>query len=262
MVSRGKSRKRRNMFAATSKWSYAALGLVGVFATVLVIVALTLNRAPVSGDVPTGDYAAAEVPVVEAKRTAVIIGDSYFAASAQHADPAVGDRVGDAMGWDYNNMSLGGTGYIATGYEGENKPTYVDRIRTAAATPPDILLIEGGGNDRNGHTAEEGAAALDSALGEAEGLMPATQIVVAGPLWTGSISGGDRWKEAYSSVLAAHPKVAWIDTVTAAWFPGEFLSDAADRMQFIGADLTHPNDAGAAMLSDKMAEALKAALPA
>lgn len=188
---------------------------------------------------------------------AVIVGDSHYAGNGglpPTEAPSIAERVAAGMGWQATLYTVGGTGFIATGYDGD-EPVFGEHVPDIIAARPDVVLIEGGGNDTR-----YGAARVEDAatriLAELRDGLPRADIYLLGPLYTGHSPEG----EPIAAALAAAAEAADVVHIDPdGWFPGEFYAEDGPNRRFVGDDLVHVNERGADRLVRRSVAALRKA---
>ena len=218
---------------------------------VCVVVAAILGASSAArGKVP--QYTApsdASTPTIPAPMPfAVFLGDSYTqgAGGAGVKWPAI---VGEAHGWDVDNLGLGGTGYIQTSDVNGCGRTYCGSYREAAdeiVGSPSYIFVAGGRNDLRLPAADIGAAA-DALFAELSERYPHARIFVIAP-WFDDDAPPSEMAGASAAIEAAavaHGAV-FLDT-------GEPLRDRPD---LISEDGVHPNAEGYRALAAAVAGVL------
>lgn len=198
------------------------------------------------------------------------LGDSICDGSAYNAGQGIGTwlyTVARMLGitdvWD---QARGGTGYITPG----GYAVYSDRLAAdVVAYPPDVLLIEGGYNDNAGSQSAISTAAA-SLYSAAKSALPTTQIIVVGPI-SPTATPATSITNTDSTLLTAATTAGlpYVSLVTGATYNGAgtvistqgALVTSANVGAVIGADGTHPTDAGHALLARFMLRALAPLLP-
>lgn len=241
--------RRRGLYAAGGVGVAVALSVVG-FAAV--------NAGP-STDEPTVTVpltAPEDEPTTAATAIrAVIVGDSYFGSAAPGGEP-VDAQIAAAMNWDYvGDYVLGGTGYIAKGLNDRYKafPEYAEDI---IADRPDVVVIEGGANDFQ-FGAEALRAAATEFLQELRQALPDAELVVLGPLLSGSSPEQPLFAEALESAAKA-ADATFINPDS--WFPGVYYSTSGPGREFVSEDRVHPSPAGVELLVREAVRTINAGL--
>lgn len=179
----------------------------------------------------------------------VFIGDSYTAGagSTQGAWP---DRMAPRVKWKYENLALGGTGYLR---EGANRacglaecPNYRGVIPEVVKVKPSRVVVAGGRNDvlLNQDEVRASAAAFYKELSVK---LPDAEIIALSPVWDATEPPAEL-AEIAESVRQAVTAVggSYVDI-------GQPL---AGHPELLSEDKVHPNDAG----HEALAVAAQAAL--
>lgn len=241
------SRSRSRNVSSTLVWQLLAVGAVTAVVFVLVALALRPASPPLSA---ATEWSAENLatPQVESKPALSVIGDSFTGGS--------GEDSGEAARWtalvadDFSSiqaLSEGGTGYVTSREVDGAATNYVTRSENIDPASDMVVFFGSVNDDRAGYDAVRAAA--DQAYANARSLAPEAELVVIGPAspwWPvpeGLLVARDAIRDAATAAGAR-----WVDPIDQAWFEG-----AAD---LIGADGTHPNDAGHAYLADRIRETL------
>ncbi len=165
----------------------------------------------------------------------VVIGDSY---SEGFDNTVVWPQIfADSRGYRLANLSHGGTGYVNKAFTS----TFVERIRAAEVTNPDLIIFAGSRNDIVFSPAKVKAAA-EQAFTIGRERFPDARLIAVGPIWDNSAPiDAVRAVNAAVSDAADASDVEFIDAVS-----GDFLDDP----RVIHADGIHATDAGQQVLSD------------
>ncbi len=186
----------------------------------------------------------------------VVIGDSLstgLGTSPKQAWPELLKAVPlpDKRAVEITNAAENGSGYLATGVEGD---TFRMEVQASVTPATDVILFFGSDND-TGTDPEDLKAAVTSTFDAASSLAPKATLVAIGPL--SSDEGPDQiLADVCSSVASAAQNmgVKFIDPIADHW-----LSGRADVL--LGPDREHPSAKGQKFLRDKMKRILRAALP-
>lgn len=179
--------------------------------------------------------------------TAVFLGDSYTAASSNGSDGEYVLSTAHALGWDAAALGQGGTGYVNPGQPEENEAVYLERVPGVVAIAPDIVVVQGGGNDAlvSDCAIEGPASEVFTALREQ---LPEAQIIALA-----SVPGPDVDAEAVAActdaiqAAAAPMSIPVIDPAELGW-----LTDPA-----LFADGFHLTAEGYTQLATLLAEQLR-----
>jgi acyl-CoA thioesterase-1 len=186
----------------------------------------------------------------------VVIGDSLstgLGTSPKQAWPKLlqSVRLPGNRAVEITNAAENGSGYLATGVEGD---TFGMEVQAAVTPATDVILFFGSDNDM-GADPEELKAAVASTFDAAASLAPKATLVAIGPL-----SGSEGTDQVLADVCSSDASAAqdrgvkFIDPIADQW-----LSDRADVL--LGPDGEHPSAKGQKFLRDKMKQILSAALP-
>lgn len=223
----------------------AALALVVL---VVAVMSLQPSKAPATS-VTVAPAAPAERPV-----RAVIFGDSIVDGTAASSKLlSMGNVACNDLGWACTQMGSGGTGYTTAGTLPGGKP-YTARIGPELqGYTVDVLVLEGGSNDKAASQAvlAERAAQV---LGLARRALPHAVIVFLGPYSPGPPDRITRQVNATIQQVAAAHRVPFIEQ-------DQWL-DVPNLASLISSDGFHPNTAGHAVLGHRFSKALRAAVPA
>lgn len=219
-----------------------------VMAAFLSSASATRGKAP--GYTPPSDASAPTIPAP--MPLAVFIGDSYTQGAGGNGVkwPTL---VGEARGWDVDNLGLGGTGYMKTSDVNGCGRTfcgaYSDVVDEIVGTPS-YIFVAGGRNDLS-LPLPDIAAAADALFGELRERYPQTKIFVISP-WFDDDAPPTELGAAAAAIQAAalQNKVVYLDT-------GQPLQGRPD---LISEDGVHPNADGYRALAAAVQTALDPAL--
>ena len=203
-------------------------------------------------------------PAAQAK--AVFCADSILSGTSTYGPmlfgSSVATNVGRALGWDdVWDMSIGGTGYVATS-GGNAYYTFAQRIPQIVAQNPDIVVFMGSTNDfgQSGVT-----AAVTATLRGLRDAGYAGPIVVAGVIPVSAeaatteaqVAAGvaafvDPRRSTYWIPVASDPLFPWI---TGAW-NNTLNTQSTNATLLISPDTIHPMDYGTEYLSRRLARAI------
>ena len=222
----------------------------------------TATRAAAETDRDAGAARPAPAATPEPTR-AVLLGDSWLDGRGA-SSPAVGmaNLVSSRLGWRSRNLSRPGMGYIASGRQGSG--AFASRLDEALAQDTDYVVVSGGFADyaalfkrHEGGLAQTERRALQ-VFTRIQADAPDATLVVVGPWWPGvpehAILGIEAIRDRVRAAAAAVEAV-WIDPLGGAW-----INDR-NRGRLIDAATNLPNDAGHAHLAERLAEAIRKAVP-
>lgn len=256
----GRRRKRRHpIVRGTWTTEYGGMPLWGLAASVVVMLGLGAFALVASSQQVQAEYAREPRPVPtfsyvgdeekSAPPTVLLVGDSYTYGSPMSGADFTGwpAAVGAAQGWTMAGYAEGGAGYVTPGAGGR---TYGAQIEQAIAdgVSPDLVIVEGGRNDR--FVADQVPDAASAALQAVRRAWPDAQILVVGPIWTDREPGPEMFdiRDATRSAGDAVGAV-FVDPLDARWF----MDDAA---VYVGEDRVHPNPDGQTYLGDLIVQSV------
>ena len=173
------------------------------------------------------------------------------------------NRLADYIGADDPwNVSAGGTGYITPGAY----VTFDGRKIDATSWSPNVVLIWGGYNDYFTNTAAAVGAAAATFFADVKAGVGSAEIYVAG-IWSPVSPPISQMTLADAAILASATAASlpFISPLTGNVYNaagtllgsvGPFIANSSDVTNYIGADNTHPNDAGDAHIAAKLRDAL------
>lgn len=218
----------------------AVVLLLGLAGALVVTLVLGLTRG---GQVTTHAAAAAR-PL----HSVTFIGDSWT--FGEGATPLHGYAylTGEQLGWTYQVLGVRGSGYTVPGVGGGPFGTRVDR---AAATHPDVIVVQGSLNDRAG-TVQSLTAAADATLARLRAEAgPRTRILVVGASYTpGMPDATIDWINGAIEGAAARSGLEFVNPAAENW------TDPHDPS--IWHDVFHPNDTGYQLVADHLEPLLRA----
>lgn len=225
-------------------WAVIASGLAGALVAVLALVGFgqptvrpaTAERAAVSTAAP-------------APPSVTFIGDSWTEGIGATKLRGYAVLTAEKLGWNYTVLGVGGSGYVALG----RGSTFADRIDQAVRTHPDVIVVQGGLNERHTPLAVLAPAALATLRGLRAAADPGTEILVLGASYTPGIDEGVI--HAVNTTVSAAATTVGLPFVDPA---AENWTDPADPT--IWHDWLHPNDRGHQLVADHLAALLKATL--
>lgn len=245
----GKKRKRRR--SSQSGWvrtNWKALVVLATATVTAFLVALALTNPPTAeasrAPRPLGTYGTqAPDPV-----TVAFVGDSYTGGSDMGGIGATGwpALLGASLGFhvdpDGANFSAqGGTGYLR---KGASSKTFGERIDAVIGQYPDVIVVAGGANDAEQFTPAEVEAAASAFFARIASEAPSSRVVVVGPIYPRGnvIPQSAAARDAIFRAAAANGITDLVDPLP--WFDNGAVE--------IGADRTHPTDAGHAEIARQM----------
>lgn len=147
----------------------------------------------------------------------LVLGDSYTEGyGAEPETKGWAYLIGKRLGWRVTVNGIGGTGYVNPGPR--NQGTYLQRLPGLAGRPFDLVVLQGGSNDR-----DVSYPALQSALATTveavRTTFPGTAVLLVGPATP--YGKPDRPRVLVQCVLAgyaAQQHVPFIDPIGETWF--------------------------------------------
>lgn len=217
-------------------WAVVVTGLCSA------MVAGTVVGLTTGGEQPAHAAAVPESVGTEDVRptpSVTFVGDSWTVGVGATNQRGYAARTGDVLGWDYEVLGVGGSGYTRLG----GGATFGMRIDRAVDSDADVVVVQGSLNERKGQPDLLAAAALVTLSRLRSEVDPGTQILVVGASYT------------------PDPTIDWIN---------EAIGAAADQLGLpfvnpaqenwtdpddpaIWADPNHPNDAGYQRIADRLA---------
>ncbi|MCW2699059.1 MAG: uncharacterized protein JWQ45_594 [Blastococcus sp.] len=230
-------------------WAVVASGVTGAL--------VATGIALVGVGQPAGRAAAAEQPAVtehpaagtdaQARPSVTFIGDSWTEGIGASALRGYAVLTGEELDWDYTVLGVGGSGYLAPG----RGSTFEERIGQAVRTDADIIVVQGGLNERDNEVADLAPAALATLTRLRDAAGPGTEILVLGASYTpGTDAAVIHAINTTVSAAAATAGLPFVDPAAENW------TDPADPS--IWHDPLHPNDAGYQLVAHHLASLLRA----
>jgi acyl-CoA thioesterase I len=187
---------------------------------------------------------------------AYFFGDSIMSGTGSSPQRPVMARIAAArLGWDVEVDAWGGTGFTTTG----RWPGYLERLRRpgAMAGTYDVVLVEGGTNDaRVGSSPTAIRDAVRAVVDEVRTRQPKAQIVLMGAYDPPGVVDLRR-AVADSAVrdVATELELPFFSPLSGGWHNGQ------DPRRFLHADGLHPNTTGYTVMAERLAGALRGAVP-
>lgn len=171
---------------------FLLLGLAAIATTALVVIALTYHPSPrVSADTPHALTVASPTPTPvqevispsQGRQTVVayLLGDSYSAGAGADADEGFVPVMSAELGWDTTTVSLSGGGYLNIGVDKSGPFSAKVDVAQLKAVAPDIVILQGGINDKGLDSSKERAGVADT-IKKVRSVLPKTPIAVIGLL--------------------------------------------------------------------------------
>lgn len=184
---------------------------------------------------------------------ALFFGDSLMNGTGSHPTrPVMARVVARQLGWDITVDAFGGTGYT-TGHK-RGKP-YLQRLAAPGvlATPYDVVLLEGGTNDKNADPATMHTRTTE-VVRYVRSRLPTAQIVLMGaynPM--GRKYDARRVTiDAVIRTVAVEQSLPYFSPISGRWTKGQ-------GPRFLCSDGLHPSTYGYGVMGAKLVAALRAA---
>jgi lysophospholipase L1-like esterase len=217
--------------AATAAWR--------VLAPVLLLLVL--------GGCAPGSSVRSEEPTPEEEPPSVtFVGDSWTYGSGVRSGEGYVELVTAQLGWRYDNQGIIGSGYWT---RGQGRP-YGERLTTAVAGRPDLIVVQGSLNDQAVDAETLAARALDTLDRLRDRAHPDTEILVMGASHTPATP--DATIDAINRAVGEAARAVGLPFVDPAV---ENWTDPADPD--VWDDGNHPNDTGHQQIADGLAPILE-----
>lgn len=147
----------------------------------------------------------------------LILGDSYTEGyGAEPETKGWAYLVGKPLGWTVTVNGVGGTGYVNPGPHDEG--TYLTRLPTLAGRTFDLVVVQGGSNDR-GVTYPDFSAAVAKTIEAVRAEFPGATVVLMGPATPyGKPDASRTDAQCVLAGYAVQQHLAFIDPVGETWF--------------------------------------------
>jgi lysophospholipase L1-like esterase len=211
-------------------------------AAVLLLSAYALPAATSSANAPTGGQV-----------KALFFGDSLMNGTGSRPTRPVMARVAARqLGWDITVDAFGGTGYTTGGQRGR---PYLDRLAEPGvlSTPYDVVLLEGGTNDKAAD-AETMRARTTDTVAYVRSRLPTAKIVLMGAY----NPPGKRYDarrvtiDAVIRTVAIEQQLPYFSPISGHWTKGQ-------GARFLCPDGLHPSTYGYGVMGARLAAALRQA---
>jgi lysophospholipase L1-like esterase len=225
-------------------WAVIASGLVGALLTITAVVLVPGTHSVVQS---AAAQRPAAVPAVTPSVT--FIGDSWTEGIGATALRGYADLTGQQLGWRYQVLGVGGSGYDVAG----RGSTFGERIDRAVSTHPDIIVVQGSLNERTSTPARLRPAALATLTRLRAAADPSTKILVVGASYTpGTPAATINWINGIVRDDAVEAGLTFVNPAVQEW------TNPADKR--IWADPNHPNDVGHQLIADHLEGLLRGML--
>ena len=207
----------------------------------------------VSGFALPAASSSAHAPQHSGTVKALFFGDSLMNGTGAHPTrPVMARVVARQLGWDITVDAFGGTGYT-TGHK-RGQP-YLQRLQRpgALATPYDIVLLEGGTNDKAADPATMHARTTET-VQYVRSRLPTAKIVLMGAY----NPPGRRYDarrvtiDAVIRTVAVEQSLPYFSPISGQWTKGQ-------GRRFLCADGLHPSAYGYGVMGARLVKALRAA---
>ena len=184
---------------------------------------------------------------------ALFFGDSLMTGTgARPTRPVMARVAARQLGWDVTVDSFGGTGYTTGGSRGR---PYLDRLRAPGvlSTPYDVVLLEGGSNDKAADTATMHARTTETVT-YVRSRLPTAKIVLMGAY----NPPGRRYDarrviiDAVIRTVAVEQQLPYFSPISGHWTKGQ-------GRRFLAPDGLHPSEYGYGVMGARLAQALRQA---
>ena len=214
-----------------------------------VLAAAAVGFADADAD-PCAVPAAADHAAVGQGPSVTFIGDSWTVGVGATAHRGYAVLTGEQLGWTYQTLGVGGSGYTRPGAA---RCTFGQRVDRAAGTHADLIVVQGSLNERRGSPEALAPAALATLTRLRDAAAPQTQILVVGSTYApGTPNATIDWINDGIAAAAEQLGLPFVDPAAEGWI------DARDPK--LWADLSHPNDAGYQVVADHMKDHLRGVL--
>jgi lysophospholipase L1-like esterase len=185
---------------------------------------------------------------------ALFFGDSLMHGTGSHPTrPILARVVARRLGWDITVDAFGGTGYTTGAKRG--KP-YLQRLAQPGvlSTPYDVVLLEGGTNDRSADPATM-RARTTAAVEYVRSRLPTARIVLMGAY---NPPGGRKYDarrvtiDAVIHSVAVEQSLTYFSPISGHWTKGQ-------GPRFLCRDGLHPSTYGYGVMAARLVSALQAA---
>ena len=202
---------------------------------------------------PAATSRATAPPPPDAVR-ALFFGDSLMnGTGARPTRPVMARVAAKALGWDVTVDAWGGTGFTTGGKRGK---TYLARLASPGvlSTPYDVVLLEGGTNDRAADAATMHARTTET-VRYVQTRLPKAQVVLMGAFDPRGRRSDPR-RVGIDRVIrqvAQEQGLPFFSPIAGGWTRGQ-------GARFLSPDGLHPSTYGYGVMGTKLAAALRSAL--
>jgi lysophospholipase L1-like esterase len=218
--------------------------------TTRLIAALSLLLAALALPAATSH---ANAPAHPGQVRALFFGDSLMnGTGARPSRPIMARVVARQLGWDVTVNAVGGTGYTTGGYR--SRP-YLDRLSKPGvlSTPYDVVLLEGGTNDKAADPATMRQRTADT-VRYVRSRLPTAQIVLMGAYNPNGRKYDARRVtiDAVIRTVAVEQSLPYFSPISGQWTKGQ-------NRRFLCPDGLHPSAYGYGVMAARLIAALRAA---
>ncbi|MBK5305389.1 MAG: SGNH/GDSL hydrolase family protein [Frankiaceae bacterium] len=184
---------------------------------------------------------------------ALFFGDSLmYGTGARPTRPVMARVVARLLGWDITVDAVGGTGYTTGGQRGR---PYLERLAKPGvlSTPYDVVLLEGGTNDKAADPATMRARATET-VAYVRSRLPTAKIVLMGAY----NPPGKRYDarrvtiDAILQTVAIEQQLPYVSPISGQWTKGQ-------GARFLCPDGLHPSTYGYGVMGARLTTALRQA---
>jgi acyl-CoA thioesterase I len=223
----------------------------------LAVAALSVAVGAVVSQPTPAANAGTTLTTVVPRRNVVVLGDSYAGGSSMDSGPAYRWPALLAERDDFNVrvLAVGGSGFTVDGPGKPNTSIPDQATNVARDGVPDVVVIMAARNDIHQSGVSKVGPAVTETLTTIHRLAPTAHVLVIGPVWAGEVT---------PSLYRVFATLEWRATKTSG---GAYIDGAtqpgpwfAGHPEMIGADHIHPNNAGHALMANRINPALRVAL--
>jgi lysophospholipase L1-like esterase len=170
------------------------------------------------------------------------VGDSYTGGSDMGGYDEKGwpQIVSASLDWTPVLFAIGGSGFVSGGSGNE---TFLQRIPRVVTAQPNVVIVEGGGNDLSqGHSINEIVDGATAVLQQLHAGLPTARLILVSPVVPGNPSAAALNLRDRMIQVAQNADAAFIDPIADQWLSGP-------QAQYISSDGVHPTDEGHAAIA-------------
>ncbi|MBY6366874.1 SGNH/GDSL hydrolase family protein [Rhodococcoides corynebacterioides] len=216
---------------------------VALALTIVAVIAAAVLVTTLRGEVPPRHHYVAAAENRAAPLRVTVVGDSFAAGVGADAPTGGYAYAAAARGcWTPTLVASSGTGYARVRFPGTVPFTDPTRLAAVAASNPDVVVVQGSGNDVGDDGLRAAATAMYAALAV---IVPRARVVVVGP--TDAPAARHENIGRIRTILAEVTRsagVPFVDPAGARWL--DWTTDYV-------ADGIHPNAAGHRAMGERLA---------